>query len=68
VCPFNRPAPVSADPAWQPRPGLDLPRLVELASRSDDDLRTTITGSAMTRAHVSGLRRNIDAALVNLTT
>jgi epoxyqueuosine reductase len=66
VCPFNRPAPVSTDPAWRPRHGLDLPRLVELASRSDDELRAMIKGSAMTRAHVSGLRRNIDAALVNV--
>ena len=65
VCPYNRPAPVSNDPAWQPRPGLDLPRLVDLAARRDDELRTLIKGSAMTRAHASGLRRNIDAALVN---
>jgi epoxyqueuosine reductase len=65
VCPFNRTAPVSADPAWQPRPGLDMVRLVELASRSDDDLRALTRGSAMTRAHVSGLRRNIDAATDN---
>ena len=66
VCPFNHAAPASSDPHWQPRPGLDLPRLVDLAARSDDDLRALIKGSAMTRAHVSGLRRNIDAALVNV--
>lgn len=67
VCPFNNPAPASQDPAWQPRHGLDLPRLVDLASCSDDELRRMIKGSAMTRAHVSGVRRNIDAALVNVT-
>ena len=39
VCPYNQPAPASGDPHWQPRPGLDLPRLVDLAARSDDELR-----------------------------
>ncbi|HVZ20891.1 MAG TPA: tRNA epoxyqueuosine(34) reductase QueG [Vicinamibacterales bacterium] len=67
VCPYNRHAPVSDDPVWQPRPGLDLVRLADLAARSDAELRGFIKGSAMTRAHVSGLRRNLDAALVNVT-
>jgi epoxyqueuosine reductase len=68
VCPYNRPAPTSSDPAWQPRRGLDLPRLAELAAKSDDDLRALIKGTAMTRAHVSGLRRNLEAAVVNVGT
>jgi epoxyqueuosine reductase len=67
VCPYNRPAPASQDSAWQPRTGLDLPRLVDLASRSDDELRSLIKGTPMTRAKVAGLRRNLDIALVNAT-
>ncbi|HEX5106802.1 MAG TPA: tRNA epoxyqueuosine(34) reductase QueG, partial [Vicinamibacterales bacterium] len=68
VCPYNQPAPASSDAAWQPRAGLDLPRLVELSSRSDDDLRTLIKGTPMTRAKVAGLRRNLSIALANSRT
>lgn len=67
VCPYNQPAPASQDSPWQPRAGLDLPRLVDLASRSDDELRSLIKGTPMTRAKVAGLRRNLDIALVNAT-
>jgi epoxyqueuosine reductase len=67
VCPYNQPAPTSGDSPWQPRAGLDLPRLVDLASRSDDELRSLIKGTPMTRAKVAGLRRNLDIALVNAT-
>lgn len=65
VCPYNQPAPASSDPAWQPRPGLDAPALTELSERTDDALDGLITGSAMTRAGVKGLRRNISVALGN---
>ena len=67
VCPYNRPAPVSADAAWQARAGLDLPRLADLAARSDDELRVLVKGTPMTRAKVAGLRRNLEIALVNAT-
>jgi epoxyqueuosine reductase len=65
VCPYNQPAPISDDPAWQPRRGLDLPRLVDLANRSDDELRTLIRGTPMTRAKVAGLHRNLAIARGN---
>ena len=65
VCPYNQPAPSSTDPPWQPRPGLDLPRLVDLWNRSDDDLRRLMKGSAMTRAKLTGLRRNLAVAIGN---
>ena len=67
VCPYNQPAPVSDDAPWQPRPGLDLPRLADLAGRSDDELRAVVKGTPMTRAKVAGLRRNLEIALVNST-
>ena len=66
VCPYNQPAPVSNDAAWQPRAGLDLPRLVELSNRSDDGLRALVRGTPMTRAKVAGLRRNVAIAIANL--
>jgi epoxyqueuosine reductase len=65
VCPYNRPAPQSPDAAWQPRPGLDLPRLVDLWRRPDAELRALTKGSAMTRAKLTGLRRNLAVAIGN---
>jgi epoxyqueuosine reductase len=65
VCPYNQPAPVSSDAPWQPRQGLDLPRLVELWQRPDRELRAMVKGSAMTRAKLVGLRRNIAVAIGN---
>jgi epoxyqueuosine reductase len=65
VCPYNRPAPRSDAGEWQPRAGLDLPRLVELWQRSDAELRRLTKGGPMTRAKVAGLRRNIAVAIGN---
>jgi epoxyqueuosine reductase len=65
VCPYNQPAPTSDAGPWQPRAGLDLPRLAELSSRSDDELRAMIKGTPMTRAKVAGLRRNLAIAIKN---
>jgi epoxyqueuosine reductase len=65
VCPFNQQPPRSADGAWQPRPALDLPRLVELWQRPDDELRAALKGSAMTRAKIAGFRRNLAVAIGN---
>jgi epoxyqueuosine reductase len=65
VCPYNRPAPASSDAPWQPRAGLALPRLVDLWRRPDADLRTLVKGSAMTRAKLAGLRRNLAVAIGN---
>jgi epoxyqueuosine reductase len=63
VCPWNQSPPVSRDPAWQPRPALDRPRLAALASLDDGELARIIEGTALTRAGVVGLRRNLRAAL-----
>jgi epoxyqueuosine reductase len=65
VCPYNQPAPQSPDPVWQPRSGLDAPRLVDLWRRSDRELRSLVKGSPMTRAKLVGLRRNLAVAIGN---
>ncbi len=65
VCPYNQPAPSSTDAPWQPRPGLDLPRLVDLWRRPDTELRTLIKGGPMTRGKLTGLRRNLAVAIGN---
>lgn len=65
VCPFNQPSAMSSAAAWQARPGLDLPRLVDLWRRPDSELRSLIKGSAMTRAKLTGLRRNLAVSIGN---
>jgi epoxyqueuosine reductase len=67
VCPWNlTPSTgVSSDKAWLPRAGLEEPSLVSLWQRSDDDLRALLKGSAMKRAGVTRLRRNLAVALGN---
>jgi epoxyqueuosine reductase len=67
VCPWNlSPATaVTVDDKWQPRGGLDSPRLLDLWNRSDDNLRVLLKGSAMKRAGVKRLRRNVAVAIGN---
>ena len=65
VCPWNRRAATSDDPAWQPREGLTAPKLLDLWRRSDDELRTLLKGSAMKRAGVRRLRRNLAVSIGN---
>jgi epoxyqueuosine reductase len=59
VCPWNQTAPASTDPAWQPRGVWDRSSVAELRRRSDEELQTALRGSAMKRAKVEGLRRNL---------
>jgi epoxyqueuosine reductase len=66
VCPYNQPPPQSVDPAWQPRAIFDGAAAADLWRRSDDELRTALKGSAMRRARLTGLRRNLAIAIGNL--
>jgi epoxyqueuosine reductase len=68
VCPWNAVPPQSTDPAWQPRPAWDCVDLATLAGRTDDELAEAMRGSALRRAKVQGLRRNIAVALANAET
>jgi epoxyqueuosine reductase len=65
VCPWNQAAARSDDPAWQPRPALERPLLRDLWAMSDDELAGLTRGSAMSRASVASLRRNLAVALAN---
>jgi epoxyqueuosine reductase len=67
VCPYNNTATtaVSPDQAWQPREGLASPRLLDIWQRTDDELRGLLKGSAMKRAGVRRLRRNLAVAIGN---
>jgi epoxyqueuosine reductase len=65
VCPYNQPAPVSLDPAWQPRGAFDAPDLAALWQASDEELHRAIVGGPMRRAKLAGLRRNLAVAIGN---
>jgi epoxyqueuosine reductase len=62
VCPWNQTAPISLDPAWQPRPVWAAATVPALSALTDDELRNAMRGSAMTRSKVAGLRRNLAVA------
>ena len=65
VCPWNQRAGVSAAPEWQPRDAVDAPRLEALWRMTDRALEAVLRGSAMERAGVVRLRRNLAIAIGN---
>jgi epoxyqueuosine reductase len=67
VCPWNRKAPVSSDPAWQPREGLPFLRLIDACRATDEEWTTRLKGSAMKRAGLHRVRRTMAYAAAALT-
>jgi epoxyqueuosine reductase len=65
VCPWNRKAPASAAPEFEPRSGLVNPALVWLAEMSAVEFRAVFRGSPIRRTKRSGLRRNAAIAMGN---
>jgi epoxyqueuosine reductase len=65
VCPWNRKAPTTPDPAFQPRPDLDRADPVELLSLSEEEFRRRFRGSALWRTRRRGLLRNACIVLGN---
>ena len=65
VCPWNRKAPASAAPEFEPRPGLVNPALAWLAEMSAEEFREAFRGSPIRRTKHSGLRRNAAIAMGN---
>jgi epoxyqueuosine reductase len=65
VCPWNRQAPPSTAPEFEPRPGLVNPALAWLAEMSVEEFRTVFRGSPIRRTKRSGLRRNAAIAMGN---
>jgi epoxyqueuosine reductase len=59
VCPWNRKAPDSGNGAFEPKPGLFWPEIDRLLGMNDDEWRRLIRGTAMKRAKVKGLLRNL---------
>jgi epoxyqueuosine reductase len=66
VCPWNRRAATSDDPAWQPRPSLASPTILDLCRISDETWRALLKGSAMRRAGLRRIRRTLAYATRHL--
>lgn len=65
VCPWNRKAPASSAPEFQPREGLVNPALAWLAEISDEEFKVRFKGSPIKRTKRNGLRRNALIAIGN---
>jgi epoxyqueuosine reductase len=65
VCPWNRRAPASEKPGFQPREGLVNPALAWLAEISEEEFREKFRGSPVKRTKRNGLRRNALIAIGN---
>jgi epoxyqueuosine reductase len=65
VCPWNRKAPIVADPELDARPELVNPALDALAALDEVAFERTFNGSPVRRAGLAGLRRNIAIAMGN---
>lgn len=59
VCPWNRKAAPSADPAWAPRAGMAGLRLIDACELSDEAWIARLKGSALKRAGLHRLRRSM---------
>lgn len=65
VCPWNRFATLSPEPAFQPRPGTINPSLLDLMTLDDDGFRTRFRDSPIRRIKRRRLLRNVAVALGN---
>jgi epoxyqueuosine reductase len=65
VCPWNRRAPIAADPELATRRELVNPALEWLAGMEEGDFERWFSGSPVRRAKFSGFRRNVALAMGN---
>ena len=59
VCPWNRRAPHSSNPAFEPKEGLFWPAIDRLLDMDEAEWKRMIRGTAMKRAKIKGLVRNL---------
>ncbi len=65
VCPWNRKAARTAEPVFQPRPGLVNPDLAELAQMTPEAFRERFRRSPVKRSKYTGFLRNVAVAMGN---
>ena len=63
VCPWNRRAAVTGDPAFEPREF--APPLEKLAALTEDEFRALYSGTPVARARYAGFLRNVAVAMGN---
>ncbi len=66
VCPVNRKAETSLEPAFRKRHDFDAPSLLPLLELDDEAFRERFRGSPVKRAKRAGLQRNVCVALGNI--
>jgi epoxyqueuosine reductase len=66
VCPWNRRAPVTEEPAFAPRHL--APPLARMAALSEEEFRAMFRGTPVTRARYAGFQRNVAIAIENART
>ena len=66
VCPVNRKAEASLEPAFRKRHDFDAPALLPLLELDDEAFRERFRGSPVKRAKRAGLQRNVCVALGNI--
>lgn len=66
VCPWNRFAVPASHPDFAEREGQQAPELLPLLALDEEGFRERFLGTALLRAHRSGLARNVAVALGNL--
>jgi epoxyqueuosine reductase len=66
VCPWNRKAPDSVEPAFAPRPEYEALDILELARLSETDFRRLFRGTALMRSKRRGFVRNVLLVLGNV--
>ena len=65
ACPWNRRTPATAEPAFQPGPGMNPVELAELAALDEAAFRSRFRHSPLWRAKHEGILRNAAIALAN---
>jgi len=65
VCPWNRNAPVTGEPEFEPRTELVNPALAWLAEMTAEEFRQVFRGSPVKRTKLGGIRRNAVIAMGN---
>ena len=65
VCPWNRRAPISTEPAFEAREALFRPELEQLLELDEEEWRALMRRTAMKRAKVRGLLRNLMVVVGN---
>jgi epoxyqueuosine reductase len=63
VCPWNRRAPFTGEPAFAPRHA--APPLARMAALTEEEFREMFRGTPVTRAGYAGFRRNVAVAMEN---